>query len=154
MSEDTNNVNDLKAEERLKVEVPIEEDVTKADMPSEGVNVSEELGKIGQQFAETLKTAWNSEERQKFETDVREGLHSFASEIDKVIANVKTNQTTEKVVNEASQAAKNVETSEVGQKTKAGLAQGLKWLSVELSTIAEKFSAPEEKTVDDDSAAE
>ncbi len=151
---DNPNVNDLKAEERMKVEVPIEEDVTKVDVPPEGVNISEELGKLGQQFAETLKSAWNSDERQKFETDVREGLHSFATEVDKVIANVKTNPTTEKVVNEASQAAKNVETSDVGQKTKAGLAQGLKWLSVELSSIAEKFSVAEEKAPEDDSAAE
>ena len=153
MSDDP-NVNNLKAEERLKVEVPIEEDVTKVDVPPEGVNINEELGRLGQQFAETLKSAWNSEERQKFEKDVREGLHSFATEVDKVITNVKTNPTTEKVVNEASQAAKNVESSDVGQKTKAGLAQGLKWLSVELSTIAEKFSAPEEKAPENDSTAE
>lgn len=151
MSDDP-NVKNLKAEERMKVEVPIEEDVTKVDVPPEGVNINEELGRLGQQFAETLKSAWNSEERQKFEKDVREGLQSFATEVDKVITNVKTNPTTEKVVNEASQAAKNVETSDVGQKTKAGLAQGLKWLSVELSTIAEKFSAPEEKAPEDNSA--
>ncbi len=150
MSDDP-NVKNLKAEERMKVEVPIEEDVTKADVQREQINVSEELGRLGTQFAETLKTAWNSEERQKFEKDVREGLQSFATEVDKVIANVKTNPTTGKVVNEASQAAKNVETSEVGQKTKAGLAQGLKWLSIELSTLAEKFSAPEEKSPEDSS---
>ena len=150
---DESNVNDLKAEERLKIEVPIEEDVTKADVPSEGVDVTAELGRLGNQFAETLKTAWNSEERQKFETDVRAGIQSFASEVDKAIANVKANETTQKVVNEASQAASNVEASEVGQKTKAGVAQGLKWLSVELGNIAEKFSAPE-KAPEDDAPAE
>lgn len=151
MSDDP-NVKNLKSEERMKIEVPIEEDVTKADVQRDQVNVSEELGRLGTQFAETLKTAWNSEERQKFEKDVREGLQSFAAEVDKVITNVKTNPTTEKVVTEASQAAKNVEVSDVGQKTKAGLAQGLKWLSVELSNIAEKFSGPEEKAPEDNSA--
>ncbi len=153
MSND-NNVNNLKSEERLKIEVPIEEEVTKVDVAaSESVNVSEELGRLGSQFAETLKTAWNSEERQKFEKDVREGIHSFASEIDKAIDNVKSSETTQKVSGEASQAAKNAEASDVGQKTKAGVAQGLQWLSVELSSIAEKFSAPENPS-EDESAAE
>ena len=153
---DESNVNDLKAEERLKVEVPIEEEVTKADVAAEPVNVTEELGRLGNQFAETLKTAWNSEERQKFEKDVRAGLQSFATEIDKAIENVKTNETTQKVVGEASNAANKVDASEVGQKTKAGVAQGLQWLSVELSNIAEKFSAPAapEKAPEDDTPAE
>lgn len=150
---DESNVNELKAEERLKVEVPIEEDVTKADVQSEGVDVTAELGRLGNQFAETLKTAWNSDERQKFEKDVRSGMQSFAAEIDKAIANVKANETTKKVVNEASQAANKVDASEVGQKTKAGVAQGLKWLSEELSAIAEKFSVPE-KAPEDETPAE
>ncbi len=147
------NVDKLKAEERLKVEIPVEdEEATKADVQEE-VDVTAELRNLGRQFVNTLNSAWNSEERQRFETEVREGMHSFASEIDKAIEEVRSAEATEKVKTEASQVAEKVQASEVGQKALSGLASGLQWLSVELDSLATKFGTPE-KSVSEDEAAE
>lgn len=143
MSEDT-PVDQLKAAERLKVDVPIEEEVMKVDTSDKGpVDVTAELRKLGRQFAETLQTAWNSEERQRFEKEVREGMHSFANEIDKAIQEVRTSETTTKVKTEASSVAEKVQSSEAGQKARVGFAKSLQWLSEELGTLATKFTPPE-----------
>lgn len=143
MSENT-PVDQLKAAERLKVEVPVEEEVMKVDASGTGpVDVTAELRKLGRQMAETLQTAWNSEERQRFEKEVREGMHSFANEIDKAIQEVRTNETTAKVKTEASNVAEKVQTSEAGQKARVGFAKSLQWLSEELGTLATKFTPPE-----------
>ena len=142
MSDDP-NVDELKAEERLKVEIPVEdEEVTKADVQEE-VDVTAELRNLGRQFVNTLNSAWNSEERQRFESEVREGIQSFASEIDKAIEEVRSAEATEKVKTEASQVAEKVQTSEVGQKALMGLTKGLHWLSVELDSLATKFNTPD-----------
>ncbi len=146
MSDETSNVDQLKASERLKIEVPVEEEVTKADTSGAPVDVTAELRGLGRQFAETLQTAWNSEERQRFEKEVREGMRSFADEIDKAIQEVRTSEATAKIRTEASQAAEKVQTSEAGQKARAGFAKSLQWLSEELGNLATKFTPPEKES--------
>ncbi len=142
MSDDP-NVDKLKAEERLKIEIPVEdEEAVKAEVP-EGVDVTAELRHLGRQFANTLSAAWNSEERQRFESEVREGLQSFASEIDKAIEEVRSAELVEKARSEAAQAAEKVQTSGTGQKALTGLTKGLRWLSVELDNLAAKFTPPD-----------
>ncbi|HUM69633.1 MAG TPA: hypothetical protein PLK31_12415 [Chloroflexota bacterium] len=145
MSDEMPNVDQLKADERLKIEVPVEEEVTKADT-SGTPDVTAELRGLGRQFVETLQTAWNSEERQRFEKEVREGMRSFADEIDKAIQEVRSSEATVKIKTEASQAAEKVQTSETGQKARAGFAKSLQWLSEELGSLATKFTPPEKES--------
>ncbi len=146
MSDETSNVDQLKASERLKIEVPVEEEAVKADTSGKPVDMTAELRGLGRQFAETLQTAWNSEERQRFEKEVREGMRSFADEIDKAIQEVRSSEATVKIRTEASQAAEKVQTSEAGQKARAGFAKSLQWLSEELGNLATKFTPPEKES--------
>ncbi len=146
MSDETSNVDQLKADERLKIEVPVEEEVTKADTSGAPVDVTAELRGLGRQFVETLQTAWNSEERQRIEKEVRDGMRSFADEIDKAIQEVRSSEATTKVKTEASQVAEKVQTSEAGQKARVGFAKSLQWLSEELGNLATKFTPPEKES--------
>jgi hypothetical protein len=151
MSDDNTNVDELKAEERLKIEVPVEEEAMKVDMSeSEGVDVTAELRNLGRQMVNTLQSAWNSEERQRFEKEVREGMHSFANEIDKALQELRESEATAKVKTEANQVADKVQASEAGQKARDGLTKGLQWLSEELGTLAVKFTPPEKPVSDSD----
>ncbi|MCL4261608.1 MAG: hypothetical protein KJ069_00260 [Anaerolineae bacterium] len=145
MSDETSNVDQLKAEERLRVEVPVEEEVTKADTSGTPVDVTAELRGLGRQLVETLQTAWNSEERQRMEKEVREGMRSFADEIDKAIQEVRASEATVKIKTEASQAAEKVQSSEAGQKARVSFAKSLQWLSEELGNLATKFTPPEKE---------
>ena len=139
-------VKEIKAQERLKVEIPVEEEAAKADMKD--VDVVAELKDLGRQFADTLRTAWNSQERQRIESEIREGMKSFASEVDKVITEVKESQTAARVREEAGQVASKVESSDVGRKARTGLAQGLQWLSEELGKLANQFTPAETDSTD------
>ena len=133
------DVKELK--ERLKIEIPVEEEVSKADLKD--IDVAAELKDLGRQFANTLRTAWESQERQRIETEIREGVKSFADEVDKVIREVKESQTAARVREEAEQVANKVESSDVGRKARTGLAQGLQWLSEELGKLAGQFTPAE-----------
>jgi hypothetical protein len=137
----------LRSEEAEYVESPVDEEPVDTESLKDGEQPDfvAELGKLGRQFADTLQTAWNSQERQKFENEVREGMKSFANEVDKAFSEIKKSPVTQKAKEDASSIKTKIETGEVGEKTKSGLAQGLSWLSEELGKLANQFT-PVEKS--------
>jgi hypothetical protein len=136
-----------------KIEIPIEEDDIaglKAEEKSNGPDVVEEFKKLGRQFAETIEAAWNSEERIRVETEVREGVNSFVDEVDKVFREAKDSATAEKVKGEAAEAKTRVENSDIGEKARDGIVLGLTWLSEEFGKLADQFTpVPTEKGPED-----
>ena len=148
MSDETPSVEELK--ERLKVEIPVEEEPMKE---TSSANVVDELKNLGRQFAETLQSAWNSEERLRVEAEVREGMQSFVKEVDRVFQEAKDSPAAERVRAEATDVKNRVEGSDLGGKARAGIVQGLHWMSEELGKLATKFTPPE-KPVDESSVEE
>ncbi|MCA9955765.1 MAG: hypothetical protein KC434_13645 [Anaerolineales bacterium] len=148
--ETTPSVEEIKA--RLKVEVPVEEeDVTKADVKNP--DVTEELREFGKQFADTIRSAWNSAERQRLETELRDGMRSFADEVDKAIQEIKKSPAADRVKTEAVNVRDKVQSSDVGHKARSGVAQGLQVLSEQLAKLAERFT-PAEKSASEEESAE
>jgi hypothetical protein len=138
--EQTPSVEEIKARlQAAEEDIPVDNEAVKAG--SEPIDVTEELRKVGKQFAETLQTAWSSEERQRIEKEVREGLRSFAEEVDKVFAQIRESDALNKVRSEAIDVKEKVDVSELGQKSKTGFVNGLRWLSEELGKLADRFSA-------------
>ena len=140
MSEETPSVEEIK--ERLKIEVEEEEMPAKATAKPEAEIVTE-LKQLGRQFAETLQSAWNSEERQRIEGEVREGVQSFVAEVDKVFQEARQSTAAERVREEATELKTRVETTDLGEKTRHSVVQGLRWMSEELARLANKFTPPE-----------
>lgn len=142
MSDETPSVEEIK--ERLKVEIPVEEDAAAAKADVQHEDIVDELKGLGRQFAETLRTAWNSEERQRVESEIRDGVKSFVDEVDKVIREARESDVASKVRTEATEVKTRVETAELGRKARDTFIQGLHWLSEELGKLADQF-APAEK---------
>ncbi len=133
------------------IDIPVEEDIDdlkddEKKKQGEEFDVIDELKNLGRQFAEALDAAWNSEERQRIEGEVREGVHSFVDEVDKVFREAKESETAEKVKKEAAGAKEKVGSSDIGQKAVGGFVMGLRWLSDELGNLADQFNAPEATT--------
>lgn len=150
MTEEQNpSVEDLKADEKEKVErIVIEEEDLDPKEGKPGIDVAAEFQQLGQQLGETLQSAWESDERKRIETEVREGVRSFVAEIDKVLQGVRTSDSTSKLREDAVGAKAKVDESELGQKAREGIVEGLRWLSVGLNELAVKF-APPEKSADE-----
>lgn len=144
MSEETTpSVEEIK--ERLKVEIPVDEEtVAKATTEAtQEMDIVEELRGLGKQFADTLQTVWNSAERQRVETEIRDGFKSFANELDKMIGQVRESASAAKVKEEAAKVTNKVESSEFARKAQTGVVQGLHWLSIELDKLAGQFTTTE-----------
>lgn len=149
MSEEkTPDIEEIKA----TIEIPVDEDdieQLKADeKTNQGPDLVEEFQNLGRTFAEAFESAWNSEERIRVEEEVRAGVQSFASEVDKVIREAKSSPAGERMMNEAGDVASKVEGSDIGRRALEGISQGLAWVSVEMAKMSEQLT-PAEKSPED-----
>jgi hypothetical protein len=146
--EQTPDVEDVKI--RLsKDEIPVE-DETEYKAEEASPDVVEELRNLGRQFGETVRTAWDSEERRNFEQEVREGVQTFAQEVDKAFKEVAASDTAERARSEAVEIKDKAKSADLGQKTQSSLAKGLRWFSDELGKLADSFTpTPAEKGPED-----
>jgi hypothetical protein len=142
------SVDEIKA--RLGSEIPVEEDVDSLKTDEKSADVAAELQSLGRQVAETIQRAWNSEERQRVEKEVRVGVKSFVDEVDKVIREARESQAAARLKEEAGEAKSRVEQSDLGRKARGGFVQGLRWLSEELGKLANQFSPPDAADKDND----
>ncbi len=144
MSDETIKIDELKDEERIKIDV---EDVAPST-PSEH-DIVDEFKKLGRQFAQTLEDVFSSDEAKRIEHEVREGVKGFASEMDKFVREASESPAAKRLQNDVENLGKRVETSDVTHQAQSGLAQGLRWLSVELDNMATRFNTPAEKSPTD-----
>ena len=146
MSDETNkttDVNDIK--ERLRVEIPVEQESSAQDgAKSESKSdVVEELSNLGREFAATLGSLWNSEERQQWEKEVKKGVQTFVNEVDKVVREVRQGEASQKLRQEADNLGEQLKADDIAHKAKEGMVQGLRWLSEEMNNLAEQFAHKE-----------
>ena len=127
-----------------EVKITIEEEDLKQAAPDADRDVVAELRSLGRQVGDTLRSAWESEERQKFESQVKEGFQSFVSEIDKAVHEIRETEAARKVKEEAGELRSKVNSAEITYKAGDVLSRGLRWLSEGLGTLAEQFT-PREK---------
>jgi replicative superfamily II helicase len=129
-------------------EIPVEEEPIVSKANKEKPDLVDELSKLGRQFGETVNAAWNSEERRRFESEVKEGAQSFAKEVDKAFHEVREGSAAQKAKDEASDFRSKVQEAELGHKAQSSLAQGLRWMSVELENLAQQFTSSEKQPED------
>jgi len=151
MSDEKSTINQLKDEERIKIDIPVDEETAGKSM--ESADVAEEFKRLGRQFGNALESIFNSEEARRVETEVRAGMKSFAEEVEKVFNEAKDSPAATRMKEEAAGAKERVETGEFGRKAQSGMVSGLRWLSTELEKLAEQFTpagkgeeAPAEKS--------
>lgn len=132
----------MKEKETIKIEI---EDVMDAEKEQkstgEKVNIEEELKNLGKQFADTIKTAWNSEEVKKVEAQVREGVKKFSEEVSNIFSDAKDSKAGQKV----GDTVNKVDSTEAAQSMKKGVAQGLRWLSQELGKLSDSMTVTEKQ---------
>ena len=145
--EQTPDVDDIKA--RLADEIPVEEEPV-AKAATEQSDVVNQLQELGRQLGETLRTAWYSEERKRFEREFREGVDTFANEMNKAFQEVKESPAAARMKEEASGFKTRAESTEFPNKTRASIGRGLSWLSEEMANLANQFTPMEKEPGDEE----
>lgn len=141
MSDDKSTINQLKDEERIKIDIPVDEEGTSGAKGDPAPDIVEEFKRLGRQFADTLESAFNSEEARRIETEVRAGMHSFADVVEKAFNQAKDSPAATRMKEEAAGVKDRVETGDIGRKAQEGIVTGMRWLSTELDKLATQFTA-------------
>lgn len=131
------NIDQLKDEERIKIDIPVEEE---AAAKAGQTDIAEEFKRVGRQFATALESAFNSEEAKRVETELRAGMKSFADEVERAFREAKDSPAASRMKEEASGVRERVETGDMGRKVQEGMVSGLRWLSTELEKLANQFT--------------
>ncbi len=146
------NVEEIK--DRLKGEaVKIEDEtirIEEEDLKDAGKNVVDEMGNLGKKFAETIRGAWDSEERTKFENELKAGVRQFADEVDKIIRDVRSGNVGAKLQSETAKVREDVKADDLADRAKSSFTKGLRWLSDEMGKLADQFAAKDSDDVADD----
>ena len=91
----------MKEKEPIKIDIEdLDDEPAQAETGS--TNIPDELRDLGKQFADTIHTAWNSDQRVKLEDDIREGIKNFAEELNTMFAKAKESDAGQRVRDEAS----------------------------------------------------
>ena len=139
-------INQLKEDERLKIDIPVEEDAPgTAKTAHATTDLMEEFKRLGRQFGDTLQSAFNSEEAKRMETELRAGMKTFADEVERVFREAKDSPAATRVKEEATVVKERVETGDVGRKAQEGIVGGLRWLSDELEKLANQFTPAQQQ---------
>lgn len=136
----SDEINRLKDEERIKIDIPVDEDMGGGAKAEHTSDIVEEFKRLGRQFADTLEGIFSSEEAKRVETELRAGMKSFADEVEKAFNQAKESPAATRVKEEATGVKDRVETGEIGRKAQEGVVSGLRWLSTELEKLAEQFT--------------
>ncbi|MBK7219083.1 MAG: hypothetical protein IPH95_19015 [Candidatus Promineofilum sp.] len=139
-------IDQLKEDERLKIDIPIEEDAPGAAKSAHAsADLMEEFKRLGRQFGDTLQSAFNSEEARRMETELRAGMRTFADEVERVFHEAKDSPAASRVKEEATVVKERVETGDMGRKAQEGVVSGLRWLSTELEKLANQFTPAQQQ---------
>lgn len=143
MSDENKEINELKDEERLKIEIDVEEEPYKT--AKEPTDVAEEFKKLGQNLSNTLQSLLDSDEARRIEGEVRKGLTGFADEVEKFVREAANSPSAQRLKEDAKDMGKRVESSDVTRQAQEGVVSGLRWMSVELDKLAQRFHEEAQK---------
>ncbi|NDJ52527.1 MAG: hypothetical protein GYB68_05490 [Chloroflexi bacterium] len=107
-------------------------------------DIAAEFAALGRRFGEALKEAWDSDERQRLQEDLKHGFERFSSEVNQAMGNVRQSEVAKNVENAAKQARQTVESSEVTAEFRRGLVNALRSMRDLLDQVSEGLNDDKE----------
>lgn len=102
-------------------------------------NIADELGKLGQQVADAIKAAWESEDRKKLQAEIAEGFQKFGKEVSEATEKASESATAKDLRQKAEKVVGEIRESDVVDDVRKGLLTGLDALNRELGKLLEKL---------------
>lgn len=100
----------------------------------------DELNRLGSKFAEVVQTAWESEERKRLEQDVKAGVVSLMSGLERGLRKLSETDQAKEFINKAEDVAESIgdriRTSPASNEMAGNLAKGLRVVAEQLDKLA------------------
>ena len=113
------------------------------EKPKGEVDIAAEFAELGKKLRSTVETAWGSQERQKVQKEVQEGLIKLRDELDKAAKSLRDSEPGQKVEVEVKRVREDLETGKVADDVRVGIVSGLRGIGAALDKLADSFTPAE-----------
>ena len=117
--------------------------------PTPQPDITSQFRELGENIKNFFHSAWESDESQKFRTELENGLNELGRATNEAVEEFKTSETGQKFKAEADDFINRVETGEVEQKAREEISKVLNFINDEFGSLNEKIK-PQEATATDE----
>jgi hypothetical protein len=118
--------------------------ISENEKPQADADIAAEFAELGKKLRTTVETAWTSQERQRVQREVEDGLVKLRDELDKAVKNLRTSEPGQKVEAEVKRVRDDIGTGKVTDDVRIGIVSGLRGIGAALDKLAESFTPLEE----------
>lgn len=112
-------------------------------------DLRDEFRNLGENLKQLFDSAWESEERQKLQQDIKDGMKEIGVALEGLAEDVRTSDIGENIRKEANEFSERVRSGEVEEKAREGILSALQALNTELQKATDKFSGTVEGQAED-----
>lgn len=107
-------------------------------------SIQDEFRNLGNNLKGMVNAAWESEERKKLQSDIKEGMYELGVVLNSLAADIRDGETGQKIRTEVDDFSERVRSGEVESKAREEVVKALKFLNTELEKAADKLSKTEQ----------
>lgn len=106
----------------------------------ESGSLRDEFRTLGQNLKDMFSSAWESEERRKFQSELEEGMKELGNALNDMANDFKSGELGQTIRNEVDDIGERVRSGEMENKARQEILKALKVLNIELEKTSQKFS--------------
>ena len=119
-----------------------EEDPQSEDSQSE---LKDQFRNLGNNIKNALNAAWDSQERQKVQDEIGEGLNEIGDILENLVGGFRDSEPGQKFVEEMDNLSEKFQTGEMQAQARENLMSALEKINSQLEKAADKFTSKEEE---------
>lgn len=123
----------------MSQQIPDNEKVSEVE-----ADIAAELAELGRKLRLTIDAAWTSQEREKMQREIEDGLSRLRGELNNAAAAARQSELGAKVQAEAERVRGELEGKQVSAEIRKGMIVGLRALSTALDKVASNFTPIEQ----------
>ena len=115
---------------------------------NQNTDFKEEFNRFGENIKNAFNDGWNSDQRQKFQDDVSEGVNQLGNALNDFVTSFRASETGQKFISEVDDFGERLRSGEVEEKAREGLMTVLQKINDELKKASDNFSNDDDTSVD------
>lgn len=104
-------------------------------------SLRDEFRALGNNLKSLIHSAWESEERKKFQQELEGGMQELGSALNDMATEFQAGETGQKIRHEVDEFSARVKSGEVEEKARSEILKALKQLNEELEKVSQKFDS-------------
>jgi uncharacterized protein YukE len=115
-----------------------------------GPDLAAEFAELGRAMRNALDAAWNSQERQRFQSEIRSGLNKLADEMESAAQNIRQSDVGQQVEERTKQVRDDIQSGKVSDDVRKAVTQALRATRDAIDHMADSFTPAEKPKVEFD----